>query len=145
VRPDWDQTWMAVAGVIALRSRCRRDQVGAVLISPDQRVLATGYNGQPSGFPEHCVSCPRHLKSGEGLDDFYSDCTAIHAEANCLLYSDSTKRRDGTLYVTRAPCWGCCKIIANSGVQSVVLPRSSAIDPRVAAYLATSGLRVRTV
>ena len=143
-RGSWDDYFMKIAETVASRATCDRKHVGAV-IERGRTILATGYNGQPSGFPEHCVSCPRHLKSGEGLDDFYSDCTAIHAEANCLLYSDSSKRRDGTLYVTRAPCWGCCKIIANSGVQSVVLPRSSAIDPRVAAYLATSGLRVRTV
>lgn len=134
---------MAVAAVIAHRSTCVRDRVGSVLISPDQRVLATGYNGQPSGWVEDCLSCPRRLKSREEADDFYSDCTAIHAEANCLLYSDSSRRRGGTLYVTRAPCWGCTKIIANSGIQSVVFPRHSLIDPRAQAYLAMSGVFVR--
>ena len=143
IRQTWEHTWMKVAQAVSGRSLCLRDKVGAVLISPDQRVLATGYNGQPSGFPEDCVSCPRRLKEGQGLDDFYTDCTSIHAEANCLLYSDSTRRMDGTLYVTRAPCWGCSKIIANSGIQSVVFPLISTVEPRVQAYLATSGIYLR--
>ena len=145
IRWTWDRTWMKVAEAVAQRSICLRDKVGAVIISTDQRVVGTGYNGQPSGFPEDCVSCPRRLKGGEGLDDFYSDCTSIHAEANCLLYSDMSRRQGGTLYVTRSPCWGCCKIIANSGIQSVVLPLFSEPDPKVLAYLATSGLRVRHI
>ena len=144
-RATWDETWMKVAWVISMRSGCHRDQVGAVLISSDQRVLATGYNGQPSGYPEDCISCPRHLADGEGLSDSYSDCTSVHAEANCLLYSDSSRRAGATLFITRAPCWGCCKIIANSGIQSVVLPHPIVVDPRVQAYLATCGLRVRRV
>lgn len=134
---------MKVAWVISMMSSCVRDQVGAVLVSEDQRIIATGYNGQPSGWPEDCGSCPRRLKDGVGLDDAYSDCTSIHAEANCLLYSDSSRRRGGTLYVTRSPCWGCTKQIANSGILSVVLPRTSVISPQSLAYLATSGLRVR--
>lgn len=137
----WDETWMAVAIAVSRRSKCSRDQVGAVVVSTDQRVIGTGYNGQPSGFSETCETCPRRLKVGTGLDDFYSDCTSIHAEANALLFSDSTRRKGGTLYVTRAPCWGCSKLIANSGIEDLVLP-SPLLDEKIRAYLIASGIRL---
>lgn len=140
-----EHKWMKVAWVIAQFSSCHRDQVGAVILSTDHRIVGTGYNGQPSGFPEDCISCPRRSKKGVGLDDSYSDCTSIHAEANALLYSDMSRRQGGTMFVTRAPCWGCCKLIANSGVLSVVIPREAPIKPEVQAYLATSGIRLRQI
>ena len=103
---------MAVAAVTAKRARCHRAQVGAVVVSSDERVLSTGYNGEPAGYDG--PACPRY----DGAPK--SSCIAIHAEANALLYSDWTARQGGTLYVTRTPCMECAKLIANSGLARVV-------------------------
>jgi dCMP deaminase len=50
VRPSWERTWLDVAQLIARRSLCSRAQVGAVIVDPHNRVIATGYNGPPAGF-----------------------------------------------------------------------------------------------
>lgn len=56
-RPTWDATWLAVATTMATRSLCVRDQVGAVIVDARNRVVATGYNGPPTGFPHEDRSC----------------------------------------------------------------------------------------
>ncbi|HHY46646.1 MAG TPA: hypothetical protein GX506_05020, partial [Firmicutes bacterium] len=52
-RPSWDEYFMEIAQVVARRSTCLRRQVGAIAVK-DRRILATGYNGAPSGLP-HCL------------------------------------------------------------------------------------------
>lgn len=51
----------------------------------------------------------------------YTDCPSIHAEANALLSSDRSRHEGGTIYITSDPCWSCAKMIANSGLQCVVV------------------------
>lgn len=69
-RPSWDDTWLRVARAVAERSLCERDKVGAVIVDPRNRIVATGYNGPPAGFtgpdgvlawdPRPCTEwCPR--------------------------------------------------------------------------------------
>lgn len=132
-RPNWDQTWIAVAKTIARRSLCSRDQVGAVIVSKSNRLLETGYNGPPAGFQtdnQPCTSwCVRATPAAlqvapRALDKNYADCPALHAEANALLRGDRAAREGGTIYVTSGVCFGCAKLIANSGLAMVV-----AVDP----------------
>jgi dCMP deaminase len=141
-RPPWDEVWMDVAKTMATRSVCSRAQVGAVIVSSENRVLATGYNGPPANYalgfgygvsnvlatpcdgstqPERifCIRgrfgpTPETIKS-------YEDCPTIHAEMNALIHSDRSKHEGGTLYVTGACCWTCAKAIANSGLARVVM------------------------
>ena len=124
-RPPWDETWLAVARVIAQRSLCVRDKVGAVIVNPHNRIVATGYNSPPAGFIHHdtrCQNwCERALYDGEKPDREYRDCVALHAEANALSVCDRSLRERGTLYVTSDVCWNCAKLIANSGLLRVVI------------------------
>lgn len=121
-RPSWDETWLAVAETVSKRSRCSRAQMGAVIVSHDQHIIATGYNGPSAEWPEQgaCSGwCPR--AQGQGLlDNMYDMCPAIHAEANALLYVDRSASIDGTIYITSAPCMQCAKLISNSGLRNVV-------------------------
>lgn len=127
-RSNWDETWMHVSYAIAQRSLCDRDQVGAVIVTSDNSVVSVGYNGPPSGFDhgdETCfLWCPRTTKalpsSSSELCPGYTDCPSLHAEANALSVCDRTHREGGTLYITSAPCYGCAKLIANSGITHVV-------------------------
>ena len=59
IRPDLDQYFMEIATVVAKRSTCLRNQVGALFVK-NKRILSTGYNGAPSGL-DHCdlVGCAR--------------------------------------------------------------------------------------
>lgn len=122
IRPDWDTTWMAVADTMARRSPCDRRGVGAVIVDPSMRIVATGYNGFPATREELTCSgdCPRSQPGAEpGLS--YDNCLTIHAEANALMFCDRRDRLDGWLYVTSAVCFTCAKQIANSGLAGVVM------------------------
>lgn len=121
-RPSWDETWMDVACTVARRSVCSRAQVGAVVVSANQRISATGYNGPAANLKVdgNCINwCPR-AKGLTPLDNTYDSCPSIHAEANALLYVDRSKVEGGTIYVTGAPCMQCAKLISNSGLRRVV-------------------------
>lgn len=100
------QLFMEIAGVVAKRSTCLRLNVGAVLVSPQQRIVSIGYNGQPEGQP-HCAS---PCVAGA--------CNTIHAEVNALRYS--TAPADCALYVTDSPCENCARFILMDGRISAV-------------------------
>lgn len=135
-RPTWDDTWLEVARVIAKRSLCERDQVGAVIVTRDNRIVATGYNGPPSGFKHDgagCSSwCTRAMYTVNHLYDTsyvperdYSDCPSLHAEANALSVCDRSVRVGGTIYVTGGMCFPCAKLVANSGLVQVVIDEAA--------------------
>lgn len=119
-RPDWDAYFMEMATLASRRSSCLRRAVGAVLVR-DKRLLATGYNGVPSGVT-HCevTGCLREklqVPSGER----HELCRGLHAEQNAIiqaaLHGVSTK--DAVLYCTTLPCIICAKMLINSGVRKV--------------------------
>lgn len=114
-RLGWDQTWRDVAQVIARRSPCVKAQVGAVIVDRNNRIIATGYNGQAAGDVRTCrEGCPR-MQTGD-LGSSYSACLTIHAEANSLMFCDRRDREGGTIYISRSSCMDCAKLIANSGL-----------------------------
>lgn len=127
---------MAMAQVAARRSLCDGDQVGAVIVSSANVVIATGYNGPPKGFDHGertCTSwCPRQQnRDHPGFSpQAYVGCQTIHAEANALLSSERSQRIGGTIYVTSPPCWDCAKLIANSGIVSTVVRHNVALAKR---------------
>lgn len=119
-RIDWDEYFLSIGRAVSQRSDCERDKVGALVVGADRRIRATGYNGAPSGQPG-CSSCPRR-SSNVVPGSCYSNCVAIHAELNALLFCDRQDLPGSTLYVTRKPCYGCMKAIYASGVSKVVAP-----------------------
>jgi dCMP deaminase len=131
-RPDWDDTWWAVAQAIGARSKCERRAVGAVIVDSRNRPIAVGYNGPPrhltevsgTSTEEPCsVWCPRAVAARLELSPAprkYDDCYTIHAEVNALLFADRRDYEGGTIYVTSSPCWECSKAIANSGLTCIV-------------------------
>ncbi len=120
-RPSWDDYFMRIAREVARRSTCLRRQVGAAVVL-DKRILATGYNGAPSGLP-HCaqVGCLRaelDVPSGER----HELCRGLHAEMNALLQGAryGIRMEGATLYSTHVPCGLCSKMIINTGIRRVV-------------------------
>ena len=121
-RPTWDRTWLDVAETEAKRSRCSRAQMGAVIVSKDNHVIATGYNGPAADWPEsgECINWCERAQGKAPLDNLYDACPSIHAEANALLYVDRSRSLGGTIYIVSAPCMQCAKLISNSGIAKVV-------------------------
>ena len=119
-RMSWDEYFMAMAELASKRSTCLRRQVGAVAVI-DKRVVATGYNGAPSGAP-HCseTGCWRQLNnipSGER----HETCRAQHAEGNLVAQAAryGTSLSGATVYCTHQPCAICAKLMVASGIRSV--------------------------
>ena len=104
-----DQAYILMASVWAKRSKCRRRQVGALIVK-DKSIISDGYNGQPSGIDSPCET------------DGVTNWTVLHAEANAILkVAASTQSSTGaTLYVTLSPCTECSKLIFQSGIKRVV-------------------------
>ena len=157
-RPTWDDTWFAVARVVAQRSLCDRDKVGAVVVSRTNRLLETGYNGPPSGFSTDGVGCGSWClrkqrsdlpRADVRLDVDYSDCPSLHAEANALMRGDRSAREGGGIYITSGVCFGCAKLIANSGLEYVMVdpiapPSQHRSCERSYAFLEQCGVTVVT-
>jgi len=111
---------MSIAQLVATRSTCLRRKVGAVLVK-DKRIMATGYNGAPSGIG-HCedTGCLREkLKVEAG--ERHELCRGLHAEQNVIVqaayYGAATKGT--TLYSTHMPCIICSKMLINAGVEKI--------------------------
>lgn len=152
-RATWDEVWLEVSKLMGQRSRCSRRGVGAVLVSKDERVVSTGYNGPPSGMyeGETCVEfCPRaDQQTSQELVD-YVNCVSIHAESNALLRADFTQLEDGTLYCSSAVCFDCAKLVANVGLARVVMivdwiEDAHRAPARSIQFLRDSGLDVKVV
>lgn len=121
VRPNWDEYFMGIARVAALRSNCLKRKVAAVIVK-DKRIVSTGYNGTPRGVKNcsdgGCPRCYAFGKSGESL----GECLCSHAEENSIVQAayHGVSIKDGTLYTTFSPCLMCTKMIINSGIKEVV-------------------------
>ena len=120
-RPTLDEYFMEIAQVVAKRSTCLRNQVGAVIVL-DKRILSTGYNGAPRNL-QHCldIGCIReqqNIASGTR----HELCRAVHAEQNAIIQSalHGVSIENATLYCTHQPCILCAKMIINSHIKRVV-------------------------
>ncbi|MDI3531631.1 MAG: dCMP deaminase [Candidatus Atribacteria bacterium] len=120
-RPEWDEYFMSIAELVSSRSTCLRRKVGAVLVR-EKRILATGYNGVPSGI-KHCTleTC---LRSKQGVPSGKQQelCRGLHAEQNVIIQAalHGVSTRGATLYCTHKPCILCAKMIINAGIVRVV-------------------------
>ena len=141
-RPEWDEYFMEMAEVARKRSTCMRRHVGAIIVK-DKRILATGYNGVPTGI-EHCSSrgCLREqlgIPSGER----HELCRGIHAEQNAIIQAayHGTSINGGTLYCTNQPCIVCAKMLINAGIKRIVI-KDGYPDEFAREMLSESGLDV---
>jgi dCMP deaminase len=113
--------WLKIAEHIGAEfSTCVRRQYAAIILSEDGRIVSIGYNGSPPNYG-HCNDgfCPRaSMNVGHGTQ--YDNCIAVHAEANALMYSDISLRKNGVLIVNGPPCYSCAKLISTSGISKVI-------------------------
>lgn len=128
-------TFMQIAFLVSQESKCCSWRVGAV-IEKNDRIIATGYNGTPSGQPNCCdiahdKGWTETTKSGPIFKDLkarsehskWSNDNEIHAELNSILFaarSGIISLEGSTMYVTLAPCTQCAKAITQSGIKTIV-------------------------
>ena len=117
----YDKAYMNMSEEWAKLSHCTRKNVGALIVKYNM-IIADGYNGSPSGFPNEC-------ENAEGQTHWY----VLHAEANAItkLARSNNSAEGSTLYITLSPCRECAKLILQAGIKRVVYG---------AAYKDTSGV-----
>ena len=120
-RPDTDEYFLKIASVVAERSTCRRHHVGAVAVK-NKHILATGYNGAPSGSKDclelGCLRDEMKIPSGERQEI----CRGTHAEQNVIIQASlhGVSLEGSTIYATHTPCVLCAKILVNAGIKRYV-------------------------
>jgi dCMP deaminase len=144
-RPDWDSYFMEIAFLVSQRSTCLRRRVGSLIVK-NKRILATGYNGTPSGIT-HCDvrGCLRdELKVPSG--ERHELCRGLHAEQNALLQASlhGVSVESGMLYCTNQPCSICAKMIINAGIKEIVIADGYP-DVLAKEFLDEAGITVRVI
>ena len=120
-RPDIDEYFVKIASVVAERSTCRRHHVGAVAVK-DKHILATGYNGAPSGLKDclelGCLRDELGIPSGTRQEI----CRGIHAEQNVIIQASlhGVSLEGSSLYCTHSPCVLCAKMLVNAKIKRFV-------------------------
>ncbi len=119
-RPSWQEYFTKISDEVSTRSTCLRRQTGAVIVR-QKRILATGYNGAPSGL-KHCsdVGCLReenNIASGER----HELCRGLHAEQNAIIQAarHGIDISESTVFCTHHPCVLCAKMLINAGIETI--------------------------
>ena len=143
-RPSWDEYFMSIAKVVAMRSNCMKRKVAAIIVK-DRRVISTGYNGTPRGARNcnegGCPRCNNMAPSGTALDE----CLCCHGEENAITQAayHGTSLKGATLYTTYSPCLLCTKMIINSGIREVVYNLDYPLNERAQSLLQECGVLLR--
>ncbi|MBI4395347.1 MAG: AAA family ATPase [Candidatus Omnitrophica bacterium] len=145
-RPNWDEYFLGIAKVVALRSNCVKRKVASVIVK-DKRIISTGYNGTPRGVKNcnegGCPRCNQLASSGTKLEE----CLCSHGEENAITQSayHGVNIKDSTLYTTYSPCLLCTKMIINSGIREVVFNIDYPLGETSMKLLEEAGVVVRKV
>jgi dCMP deaminase len=130
LRPDWDEYFIGIAKAVSTRATCLRRKYGSV-ITKDNIIVSTGYNGAPSGMKDclevgKCTRKELQIPHGER----YELCHSIHAEANAIIRASIEELRGSTIYISgiddksrecsSEPCMMCKRMILNSKISRVV-------------------------
>ena len=102
-------------------STCGKRQYMAIIVDDAGYVVGVGYNGVPPAF-QHCIDggCPR-FKRDSIPGSNYDDCLSNHAEQNAMINTNGRDAmRGGTMYINGEPCFGCAKLICNTGLERLV-------------------------
>lgn len=114
---SWDEYFMSIAKLTAMRSKDPNTQVGACIVSSDNRILSIGYNGTPNGYADNLFPWDRE---GAPLNTKY--LYVCHAELNAILNFRGGRREleNSKIYVDLFPCNECAKAIIQCGIKEVV-------------------------
>lgn len=142
-RPGWDEYFMGIARIVAMRSNCIKRKVAAVVVK-DRRIISTGYNGTPRGVANcnegGCPRCSSLADSGTRL----GECLCSHAEENAIVQAayHGISVKGATLYSTFSPCLICTKIIINAGIDRVVYSLDYPLAHTASGLLEEAGVKL---
>ena len=111
---SWDEYFMGVAILAAQRSKDPNTQVGACIVSNDNKILSIGYNGMPLNCSDDAFSWDRDVTQDNKY--FYT----VHSELNAILNYRGGSLEGSKIYVTLFPCNECAKAIIQSGMKEVI-------------------------
>ncbi len=111
----WDEYFMGLAELSAMRSKDPSTQVGACIVSPDNKIMSVGYNGMPKSCSDDEFPWDRE---GEPLDTKYF--FVCHAELNAILNYRGGSLEGSRLYATLFPCNECAKAIIQAGIKEII-------------------------
>jgi dCMP deaminase len=111
---SWDDYFMGVAYLSAMRSKDESSQVGACIVNVQNRIVGIGYNGLPIGCSDEAFPWERE---GQWLDTKYP--YVVHAEPNAILNA-TVPLQGARIYVTLFPCNECAKLIIQSGIKEII-------------------------
>ena len=112
---SWDEYFMSVAMLAGMRSKDPSSQVGACIVSEDNKILSMGYNGFPKGCSDDEFPWARE---GNELSTKYF--YVVHSELNAILNYRGGSLQGAKLYVTLFPCNECAKAIIQAGIKTIV-------------------------
>lgn len=112
---SWDEYFMGIALLSAMRSKDENTQVGACIVNDENKILSLGYNGMPIGCDDKDMPWKRN---GAPLDTKYM--FVCHAEFNAILNSSSQSLKGAKIYTTLFPCNECAKAIIQSGISEII-------------------------
>lgn len=142
-RIGWDEYFIDMAILAARRSNCVSRQVGAV-ITVDNQVVATGYNGAPKHL-HHCIDAGGCLRKLNNIESGTRQeiCRAVNAEQNAIISAavKGVSIKGGTLYVNTYPCSICTRMLINAEIKRIVYD-SDYSDPLSKEMLDESGIEV---
>ena len=112
---SWDEYFMGIALLSGERSKDPNSQVGACIVSPDNKILSIGYNGFPIGCSDDEIPW---VREGDFVDTKYP--YVCHSELNAILNYTGSTLKQSRIYVTLFPCNECAKAIIQSGIKEVI-------------------------
>ena len=113
---NWDEYFMGIAMLAARRSKDPNTQVGACIVSDDNIIISTGYNGMPQGCSDDEFPWDRKGENAAAPKYPY----VVHAELNAILNASGRDLRGSRIYVALFPCNECAKAIIQSGIKEVM-------------------------
>ena len=134
--------YMKVAELTSTLSYAKRLKVGSVIVKGN-KILATGYNGMPSGWDNECETTEIVELDEKFIKQLVTKQEVLHSETNAIAkVSASTESSEGaTMFCTHAPCINCAKLIYQSGINSLYY-RNTYRDSAGIKFLESSGVSV---
>lgn len=115
---NWDEYFIGVAKLSAKRSKDPNTQVGACIVSEDNKILSMGYNGFPSGCSDEEFPWGKELEESDPYNAKYLYST--HGELNAILNYRGGSLEGSKIYVTLFPCNECAKAIIQAGIKTII-------------------------
>ena len=148
VRPTWDEYFLALLEPLGSRGTCDRGRSGAVIVSPGNTILATGYAGAPPGQP-HCDESGNMMRIviDENGNESKHCVRTLHAEENAILQcaKDGIRLQGATIYCKMVPCYNCAMRILRVGIKRVVAQKRYHADKLSMELFKMAGVQVFVV